>query len=325
MSTIGASLTKAPVRTRRLLQNRIVALVAILVLYNVVFVILKGGTFFSADNYVSILLNMSIQTLIVIGMAMLLISGNLDLSLGANMAFAGILCGYLIKFSPLGIAGAFAVTLLVSVCMGAFNGYLVAFIGVNPVIATLATGFVYQGIAVWIAGPGYTDFPAAFQFYGQAKLLSVQLPVWYMLAITVVTHFLMANFRLFRNFYFVGGNKRAALMSGIITRLSVFTVFIFAAVLANVAGFVTASRFNASLTGIGTGVELKAITAAVIGGVSFTGGTGTILGAFLGALFLSFVDNGLIQIGVAPSWQNVVVGVILVLSIVVDVLAKRRK
>jgi ribose transport system permease protein len=310
---------------RALAQNRAAALVAILVLYNVAFLFLKGGSFFNADNYVSILLNMSIQTLIVIGMAMLLISGNLDLSLGANMAFAGILCGYLIKFSPLGIAGAFAVTLMVSICMGAFNGYLVAFVGVNPVIATLATGFVYQGVAVWIAGPGYTDFPQAFQFYGQAKLLSIQLPVWYMLAITLVAQFLMANFRLFRNFYFVGGNKRAALMSGINTRLSVFTVFIFAAILANLAGFVTASRFNASLAGIGTGVELKAITAAVIGGVSFTGGAGTILGAFLGALLLSFVDNGLIQLGVAPSWQNVVVGVILVLSIIVDNLAKRRK
>jgi ribose transport system permease protein len=325
VSTVEAPFAVSNPTVRKLLQNRAVALVAILVLYNIAFVILKGGSFFNVDNYVSILLNMSIQTLIVIGMAMLLISGNLDLSLGANMAFAGILCGFLIKFSHLGILGAFVVTLIVSVCMGAFNGYLVAFIGVNPVIATLATGFVYQGIAVWIAGPGYTDFPQAFQFYGQAKLLGIQLPVWYMIVLMLVAQFLMANSRLFRNFYFVGGNKRAAFMSGINTRRSIFTVFIFAAILANVAGFVTASRFNASLTGIGTGVELKAITAAVIGGVSFTGGTGTIIGAFLGALLLSFVDNGLIQLGVAPSWQNVVVGVILILSIVVDVVAKRRK
>ena len=324
MSTLETAFTGSrPVR--KLLQNRIIALVVLLVLYNIVFVILKGGSFFNLDNYVSILLNMSIQTLIVIGMAMLLISGNLDLSLGANMAFAGILCGFLIKFSPLGILGAFLVTMVVSICMGAFNGYLVAFIGVNPVIATLATGFVYQGIAVWIAGPGYTDFPQAFQVYGQAKLLGIQLPVWYMIALMLVAQYLMANVRMFRNFYFVGGNKRAASMSGINSARSIFMVFIFAAVLANVAGFVTASRFNASLTGIGTGVELKAITAAVIGGVSFTGGIGTIIGAFLGALLLSFVDNGLIQLGVAPSWQNVVVGVILIFSIVVDVVAKRRK
>lgn len=325
MSSIGDSLAAPASGVRRLMQNRIMALVVILVLYNVVFVVLKGASFFNADNYVSILLNMSIQTLIVIGMAMLLVCGNLDLSLGANMAFAGILCGYLIKFSPLGIGGAFVVTLIVSICMGAFNGWLVAFVGVNPIITTLATGFVYQGIAVWIAGPGYTDFPPAFQFFGQAKFLTIQLPVWYMLAITLVFQFLMSNFRLFRNFYFVGANKRAASMSGINAPMTIFLVFVLAAVLSNFAGFVTASRFNASLTGIGTGVELRAVTAAVIGGVSFTGGTGTIIGAFLGALLLSFVDNGLIQLGVAPSWQNVVVGIILILSIVVDVLAKKRK
>jgi ribose transport system permease protein len=322
---IDASLTRSTaVGVRRFLQNRIIALVAILVLYNIVFVLLKRGTFFTADNYLAVLLNMSIQSLIVVGMAMLLISGNLDLSLGANMAFAGIFCGFLIKFSPFGIEGAFILTLLVSICMGALNGYLVAFIGVNPVITTLATGFVYQGIAVWIAGPGYTDFPDAFQFYGQAKLLGIQLPIWYMLAITLIFQFLVANVQLFRNFYFVGGNKRAASMSGINTALSVFIVFIFAAVLANLAGIVTASRFNASLTGIGTGVELRAITAAVIGGVSFAGGTGTIIGAFFGALFLSFIDNGLIILGIAPSWQNVVVGVILILSIVVDVPTGKR-
>jgi ribose transport system permease protein len=324
LSSLSASLTRSPGGIRRLLQDRIVVLIAILVLYNVAFAVLKTGTFFNADNYMSILLNMSIESFIVIGMTMLLISGNLDLSLGANMAFAGIICGYLVKFSPLGIIGSFLVTLLVSVCLGAFNGYLVAFVGVNPLITTLATGFVYQGIAVWIAGPGYTDFPHAFQFYGQAKLLSMQLPIWYMLVIVLIFQLLMAGAPMFRNFYFVGGNKRAASMSGINTAFTTFIVFVLAAALASCAGFITSSRFNASLTGIGTGVELRAVTAAVIGGVSFAGGTGSILGAFLGALFLSFINNGLIILGVAPSWQNVVVGVILILSIVIDVPTGKR-
>jgi ribose transport system permease protein len=92
-----------------------------------------------------------------------------------------------------------------------------------------------------------------------------------------------------------------------------------AALLATVAGVISASRFNSSMTAVGTGVELRAITAAVIGGVSFTGGRGSILGAILGALFLAFINNGLIILGIEPSWQNVVVGVVLVLSIIVDV------
>jgi ABC-type xylose transport system permease subunit len=114
-------------------------------------------------------------------------------------------------------------------------------------------------------------------------------------------------------------------MSGIDTPRTVFAAFIIGAVLANLAGVITASRFNSSMTSIGTGVELRAITAAVIGGVSFTGGTGTVLGAVLGALFLAFVNNGLIVMGVEPSWQNVVVGVILILSIIIDVATAKRR
>ncbi len=315
-------------RTRsvgRLLQNRVVALVAILVLYNVVFALLRPASFLSADNYLSILVNMSIESFIVIGMTILLVSGNLDLSLGANMALAGILCGMLIKFSSLGVAGAFAVSMVASLGMGALNGYVIAFVGVNPIITTLATAFAYQGIAVWLAGPGFTDFPEYFKVYGQAKLLGVQGPIWYMLVATVLFHGLMSNARFFRRFYFVGASKRAAIMSGIDARWTVFAAFIIAAVLANLAGVVTASRFNSSMTSVGTGVELRAITAAVIGGVSFTGGTGTVLGAVLGALFLAFVNNGLIILGVAPSWQNVVVGVILIASIIIDVASARRR
>ena len=114
-------------------------------------------------------------------------------------------------------------------------------------------------------------------------------------------------------------------MSGIDVRRTVFSAFVIAAVLANLAGVITASRFNSSMTSIGTGVELRAVTAAVIGGVAFTGGAGTILGAVLGALFLAFVNNGLILMGVQPSWQNVVVGVILILSIVIDLATRRRR
>jgi ribose transport system permease protein len=310
---------------RRLLQNRAFALVLILLVYNLLFAILKPESFLTVDNYLSILVNMSIESFIVIGMTILLVAGNLDLSLGANMAFAGILCGLLIKFSHLGVLGAFAVSMLASMGMGVVNGYVIAFVGVNPIITTLATAFVYQGIAVWLAGPGFTDFPEYFKVYGQSKFLGVQGPIWYALIATVLFHTLMSSSRFFRRFYFVGASKRAATMSGINTPRTVFTAFVIAAVLANLAGVITASRFNSSMTSIGTGVELRAVTAAVIGGVSFTGGTGTVLGAILGALFLAFVNNGLILLGVEPSWQNVVVGVILILSIIIDVASAARR
>jgi ribose transport system permease protein len=302
----------------------VAALAILIALYNVAFALLRPASFLSADNYLSILVNMSIESFIVIGIAILLITGNLDLSLGANMALSGILCGLLIKFTGVGVAGAVAITMVASIVMGMVNGWVIAFVGVNPVITTLATAFAYQGVAVWLAGPGFTDFPDYFKVYGQATFLGVQGPVWYMLVATLLFHGLMSHAPFFRNFYFVGGSPRGAAMSGIDVPRAVFASFMIAAALANLAGVVTASRFNSSMTSVGTGVELRAITAAVIGGVSFTGGTGTVLGAVLGALFLAFVHNGLILLGVQPSWQNVVVGVILILSIVIDVATRKR-
>jgi ribose transport system permease protein len=248
----------------------------------------------------------------------------LDLSLGANMALAGILCGMLIKFAHFDMAAAIAVSLAASLLMGVINGYIVAYMGVNPLITTLATGFVFQGVAVWLAGPGFTDFPASFLGLGQSKFLGIQLPIWYMAIAAAVFHVLMTQFRFFRKFYFVGASKRAALMSGINARSAVFATFIIAAVFAGLGGIISASRFNSSMTSVGTGVELRAVTAAVIGGVSFTGGAGTVLGAVLGALFLAFVNNGLIILGIEPSWQNVVIGFVLILSIVIDVSLKKK-
>ncbi len=277
---------------RRLLRNRVAMLVVLIALYNLAFALLRPASFLSLDNYLSILVNMSTESFIVIGITILLVTGNLDLSLGASM--------------------------------GMVNGWVIAFVGVNPVITTLATAFAYQGVAVWLAGPGFTDFPDYFKVYGQATFLGVQGPVWYMVAATLLFHGLMSHAPFFRNFYFVGGSRRGAAMSGIHVPRTVFAAFVIAAILANLAGVVTASRFNSSMTSVGTGVELRAITAAVIGGVSFTGGTGTVLGAVLGALFLAFVNNGLILLGVQPSWQNVVVGVILILSIVIDVATRKR-
>ncbi|HVO19877.1 MAG TPA: ABC transporter permease [Anaeromyxobacter sp.] len=315
----------APAVLRRLARNRVAVLLLILALYNLVFAVLRPASFLSLDNYLSILVNMSIESFIVIGITILLVTGNLDLSLGANMALSGILCGLLIKYSHLGLGEILAVTLVASIAMGAVNGYVIAYVGVNPIITTLATAFAYQGVAVWLAGPGFTDFPDYFKVYGQSRWLGVQGPVWYMLGITALFHLLLSNAPFFRNFYFVGGSKRGAAMSGIPVARTVFSAFVIAAVLANLAGVVTASRFNSSMTSIGTGVELRAVTAAVIGGVAFTGGSGTILGAVLGALFLAFVNNGLILLGVEPSWQNVVVGIILILSIVIDVATRRRR
>lgn len=308
-----------------LLENRAVALLIILGVYAVIFSLIYPKTFATPSNFLNILLNMSGEGFIVVAMVMLLICGEIDLSLGSNMVLAGIVCGYMIKFGGGNIFIAVLVTLAVSLSMGLLNGIIVAKIGVNSLLTTLATSLIFQGIAVWLAGPGLTDFPEYFQEFGQFSVFGFRLPIVFTIATIIIFSYLTLNTKYFRQFYFIGGNVKAAILSGINIKKTKVSVFVVASLLASFSGVIAAARFNSAMTSVGGGVELRAITAAIIGGISFTGGVGTMIGAAVGALFIATLNNGLVISGVNPYLQNVVIGVVLVLAIVVDVLISKRK
>lgn len=326
LSSQGISETRGYSAIFKLLsQYRALTLAVIIGIYFLIFSLVYPSTFATYGNISKVLMSMSIEAFIVMAMAMLLIGGTLDLSVGGNMAMAGVLCGYLIKFAGTGVALAIIITLLVSVVMGLINGFIVARIGVNPVVTTLATALIFQGIAVWLAGPGLTDFPIPFQAFAQNKIFMLQMPIWYTLVIIIVFSYFMSNTRYFRQYYYIGGNVKAAILSGINMQKMKIIGYIIASLLASTAGIISAARFNSAMVSIGSGVELRAITAAVVGGISFSGGSGTILGAAMGALFISFLNNGLVIAGLEPYWQHVVTGVVLVLSIIADIAIARKQ
>jgi ribose transport system permease protein len=188
------------------------------------------------------------------------------------------------------------IALLVVAACGLINGLIVARLKVLPFIATMATGYIYNGIALVLAGTGYTDFPSTtFKMLGQERFLGLQLPVYYMLFFIVIFSVLVARSRSFRRMFYIGGNPKAAEYSGIpISRVRLKT-YSLASLLVGFGGIVSTMRFNAAMTSLGSGVEMRAITAAVIGGVSFTGGSGSIYGAAIGAMFVSFLNNVLPQ------------------------------
>lgn len=306
-------------------EHRVIALVAILVLYAIVFSGLFPKTFPTFSNISKVLMSMSNEAFIVIAMTIILIMGEIDLSLGANMALGGIMCGYLIRIAEMNVVLAIIITLAVSSILGLVNGIIISKIKVNSFITTLATGIMFQGAAVWIAGPGIINFPEYFQNIGMNKFLSFQMPVWYTVIAVAFIAFLLAQTRYFRQYYYIGGNLKAAVLSGINIEKMKIIAYVIAAALASLGGIISSARFNSAMTSVGGGSELRAVTAAVIGGVSFTGGSGTMLGAAVGALFISFLNNGLVIAGIEPYWQNVVTGAILILAIVVDVISKKKK
>lgn len=303
-------------------KYRAVALLLLIAIYIIIFGKLFPHTFLTATNFRKVLLNVSVEFLIVIAMTLILINGEIDLSLGANMVLSGVLCGYMIQSGPKNIFIAIVVVFIMAIGMGLLNGFIISRIGVNSLITTLATGMIYLGIAVWIAGPGFSNFPLQFQAIGQNIFLGLRYPVWYSIVFLIIFSYLISNTRYFRQYYYIGGNLKAAILSGINIKRTKMYVYVIAALLASASGIIAAARFNSAVTSVGGGVELRAVTAAVIGGVSFTGGSGSMAGAAAGALFIALLNNGLIIAGISPYFQNVITGTVLILAIVVDVVIK---
>jgi ribose transport system permease protein len=216
--------------------------------------------------------------------------------------------------------------LLAAMMVGLANGLLVTRLGINPFITTLGMAMGVRGLLLVIAhGRAVLNLPSSFTVIGQGRLFGVQYPIFVMLSLVIIGEILVRNARFFRQSYYIGGNERAARLSGINVDLVKIFNYCLVAVLAGVAGLLITARFGSSSVSIGSGEELRVITAAIIGGASLNGGEGSVLGAFLGALFMGFLANALNLLGVDVYWQNLVTGALLIFAVVVDVLNEKRK
>jgi ribose transport system permease protein len=253
-----------------------------------------------------------------------MISGMFDLSIGGILAFSGIMAGLAVKqlgFPPL---AAFFVGCGWGMLLGVVNGALVTRFKINALIATLATLSIYRGGLQLVSGAGVTNIGNGFTVFGQTQILGIYSPFWFMAVIVLLFAFLVGRTRYFRQAYYIGGNARAAKLSGINVDRTVFSFFVIMGFLAGLAGALLASRLNTAVVLAGQGVELKVITAVVLGGASLSGGVGTILGAFLGVLLMALLQNAMIIAGINPFWQLIVVGIVLLLSVGLDQFARAR-
>lgn len=300
------------------LQDRIFSLgVSIVILCLVLTFVFPSG-FPTIGNFSQLLLNLSIDTIVAVGMMILLIAGMFDLSVGSVVAFAGGMAGYLMYYQHVNFLIAIAAGLGGSVLIGFLNGWLVARAGINPMIQTLATMGIVRGLALMLSGAGIQNFPYSFIYIGQSKLLGLQAPVWYMFAILLLFAFLSRRTVFFRRFYFIGGNEKAARLSGIGVEKMKIWGFVISASLAGIAGILLSSRLGAALSTSGAGLELRVITAVILGGASLSGGYGKIWGAFLGVLFMALINNLLILSRVSGYWQQVILGIILIAAVGLD-------
>jgi ribose transport system permease protein len=217
------------------------------------------------------------------------------------------------------------VGLSLGVLVGVFNGVIVSKIGVNPFVTTLAGMSLFRGLTLILTrGQNITGLPDSFTAIGQATILGIQMPIWYVVALIIIGDILLRRSRFFRQSYYIGGNENAARLSGIRVDRMKITNFVIVSTLAAFAGIVMTARLGAASTTAGQGLELEVIAATIIGGASLKGGEGTVLGGFFGALLVAIINSALTLLGVDVYWQTFVIGATLLIAVLVDQLGKTR-
>ncbi|MHB1336947.1 MAG: ABC transporter permease [Candidatus Humimicrobiaceae bacterium] len=308
-----------------LIYNRAFSLTLLIILISIIMSVFYRESFLSGSNFAAILLSLTSIGFLSIGMMLLLVSGSFDLSVGANLAVGGIMTVYLMsKFPAIPIPLAMIAGIATSTFFGFINGIIVAKIKVNALIATFATLGIIRAIATFFSGAGIVANPPKYLAFGQTVFLGLQMPVYYMIALLIVFSFLTFRIRYFRQLYFIGGNERAAELSGINVVKARIISFVIMGALAGFAGVVQTARLNMAMGTLATGIELPVITAAILGGCSIAGGRGTIAGAFTGALFIALIQNSLVIAGVNVYFQGIVTGAILIAAVAADLAILRK-
>lgn len=311
-------------RTKEIISQREFSLFVVLV-FACFLMSFLSPVFFTWANAEAMLLALSVDAIIAIGMVVLLISGGLDLSVGSTLGFTGVVTGlFLIAGLPAWLA--ILLGLVGAALVGVGNGLLVAKLNINPFIATLGMTMMVRGLLLVLAeGKAVLNLPESFTVIGQGRLFGVQYPIYIMLVLVILGEILVRNMRFFRQSYYIGGNEKSARLTGInVDWIKIFN-YVLVATLAGVAGLLITARFGSASVTVGGGLELRVITATIIGGASLSGGEGSVLGAFLGAAFMAILANSLNLLGVDVYWQNLVTGLILIIAVVIDVLNEKRK
>jgi ribose transport system permease protein len=305
-----------------LLRNKESAILLALLIMTVVIGVV-APQFASATNLYQVSRQVSFVAIVALGELFVILTGGIDLSVGSLMGWAGLVTAFTMT---LGVhpALAFAAGILAGMAMGAINGALIAYVKIPPFIATLGMlQFAYGNVLGLTKGWPITAIPKSFLWVAQGSVLYIPVPVWIALIIAAVAHVALTYTAFGRRTYAIGGNEQATFLSGIDVDRIKFILYLISAACASISGIILVSRFSSAQPDTGRGWELDAIAAAVIGGTSLAGGSGSVLGVIIGACIMAVLRNGLVLMRVSTYWHISIIGVVIVLAAVLDVKTKR--
>lgn len=287
---------------------------------------LLSPNFATFSNIVGILLSTAVTGILAVGVTFVIITGGIDLSLGTVMTFGSVISGVLITFWELPLFVGVIGGILAGVAAGFVNGTLIAKLKLPPFIATLGMMMVAQGLNLVISGkrPIYFIHEPVFRKIAMGTVFGIPYAVITFLGLAFVASLILTYTVFGRYTYAIGSNEEATRLSGINVNRWKIAVYAFGGFFYGVAGIIMASRLNSAQPALGAGYELEAIAAAVIGGTSLSGGSGTILGTIIGAFIMSVLTNGLRILSIPQEWQTVVIGAIVILAVYTDILRRGR-
>lgn len=285
---------------------------------------LASPDFLKSDNLTNIALQSAMNTVIAIGMTMVIITGGIDLSVGSVVGFTSVV-GASVLVSA-GVWPGILATLALGVGLGIVNGILIAHLRLQPFIATLGALSLYRGLAlVYTGGFPVYNLPKGFRDIFAGTVGPIPTPVIIALIVAVAALVILKRAVLGEHIFSVGGNEEGARLSGVGVRTVKVVVYAISGLLASVGGLILIGRLGAAEPIGGTGFELDAIGAAAIGGASLAGGKGSVIGTILGALLLGGLRNGLTLMNVQSFWQQVATGLVIILAVLLDQITRERQ
>jgi ribose transport system permease protein len=291
--------------------------------------------FMTASNLWNVLRQISVNICISVGMTLVVLMAGIDLSVGSILAFSSAICAGLLSkgiaipsldlFIGFTTLGGVLVALLVGLVLGLFNGWVITKFNLPPFVATLAMLTIARGATMlYTQGIPISNLGSSFEFIGSGWFLGIPVPVW-ISVLGVLTIVFITNKTTFgRYIYAIGGNERAAFLSGINIKSVKLAVYGISGMMAAVGGILVTSRLNSAQPNAGASYELDSIAAVVIGGTSLSGGIGTVAGTVIGATIIGVLNNGLVLLNVSPFWQQVVKGLVILLAVIIDQKSKRK-
>jgi rhamnose transport system permease protein len=302
--------------------------IIIFILVLVVLVSLRSPYFLSLDNFRDILLNISILAMVALAQTMVIITRGIDLSVSSMIGLTAMMVSFVVVKNPeMSPVLTVLLGMALGVVLGSFNGLIITWGGVPPIIATLGTLSVFRG-AVFLYSSGTWinafEMPANFKVLAKGAPLGLPNLVIIAIVVAVIVYYFLNYTRSGRDIYAVGSNPTAAQMAGIRVQRTIFMVYAIAGLLSGLSGVLWASRFESAQTNTALGFELQTVAASVVGGVNIMGGSGTVPGVLLGALLLGIINNSLTLIRISPFWQLAAQGLLILLAVVVDSAILRR-